>query len=148
MKMIGLARLGRDAEVRRTPGGDAVCNLSLAYVCGRKKDGDQYAPSQWIDASLWGNQAEALAQYLTKGSVHCFVLADVHTEEYTDKDNYVQTKLVARVDSVELGPRSGDAPSGERQAAGNGGQRRTAEGAQRPASTGQQAEIPEDDIPF
>lgn len=147
MKMIGLARLGRDAEVRRTPGGDAVCNLSLAYVCGRKKDGDQYAPSQWIDASLWGNQAEALAQYLTKGSVHCFVLADVHAEEYTDKDNYVQTKLVARVDSVELGPRSGDTPASERQSGGSTGQRRTAEGAARPQSN--QADLPaDDDIPF
>lgn len=147
MKMIGLARLGRDAEVRRTPGGDAVANLSLAYVCGRKKDGDEYAPSQWIDASLWGAQAEALAQYLKKGSVHCFTIADVRTEEYTDKDDYLRTKLVGRVDSVELGPRQGDAPAGgerrERPASNAGGQQRT---QNKPAGGGSAPE--DDDIPF
>jgi single-strand DNA-binding protein len=155
MKMIGLARLGRDAEVRRTPGGDAVCNLSLAYVCGRKKEGEQYAPSQWIDAALWGNQAEALAPYLTKGSVHCFVLSDVHTEEYDGNDGYVKTKLVGRVDSVELGPRAGGNDNGGGQGASASGQRRQA-GGQQPAGGQRQAaqrkdngfEDMDDDIPF
>lgn len=114
MKMIGLGRLGRDAEVRYTPGGDAVCNLSLAYVCGRKKEGDQYPPSQWVDASLWGKQAEALAPYLTKGSVHCFALADLRIETYQGQ-NGEGHKLVARVESVELGPRSGDNQVGGEQ---------------------------------
>lgn len=106
MKMIGLARLGRDAEVRYTPDGTAVANLSLAYVCGMKKKGEDFAPSQWIDASLWGKQAESLAQFMTKGSVHCFALSDVRIETYEGK-NGEGHKLVARVDSVELGPRAG-----------------------------------------
>jgi single-strand DNA-binding protein len=104
MKTIGLARLGRDAEIRYTPGGDAVCNLSLAVNYGQKgQDGNR--PTQWIDASLWGKQAEALAQYLTKGSVHCFVLSDIHIEKYQSQ-NGEGHKLVARVDGVELGPRA------------------------------------------
>lgn len=103
MKTIGLARLGRDAELRYTPGGDAVCNLSLAVNYGKKgQDGNR--PTQWIDASLWGKQAEALAQFLTKGSVHCFELSDIHIEQFQGK-NGPSHKLVARVDSVELGPR-------------------------------------------
>ena len=106
MKTIGLARLGRDAELRRTPGGDAVVNLSLAVNYGQKgQDGNR--PTQWIDASLWGKAAEALAPYLVKGSVHCFTLSDLHTETYQGR-NGEGTKLVARVDSVELGPRVGD----------------------------------------
>jgi single-strand DNA-binding protein len=111
MKMIGLARLGKDAEIRYTPAGMAVANLSLSYVCGLKKDGEQYAPSQWIDASLWGKQAEALAQFMTKGSVHCFALSDVHIETFQGQ-NGPGHKLVGRVDSVELGPRvgGGDVP--------------------------------------
>lgn len=103
MKTIGLARLGRDAEVRFTPSGEAVCNLSLAVNYG-KKGGDGNRPTQWIDASLWGKQAEALAPYLTKGSVHCFVLSDIHIETYQGQ-NGPGHKLSARVDSVELGPR-------------------------------------------
>lgn len=123
MKTIGLARLGRDAEIRYTPGGDAVANLSLAVNYG-KKDEQGNRPTQWIDASMWGKQAEALAQYMTKGSVHCFTLSEIHIEKYQGQ-NGEGHKLVARVDGVELGPRvagagdQGAAPS--RQAAPAGG---------------------------
>lgn len=103
MKTIGLARLGRDAELRFTPSGEAVCNLSLAVNYGKKGD-DGNRLTQWIDASLWGKQAEALAPYLTKGSVHCFVLSDIHIETYQGQNGQGH-KLAARVDSVELGPR-------------------------------------------
>lgn len=140
MKTIGLARLGRDAEVRYTPGGDAVCNLSLAVPYGQK-DSDGNRPTQWIDASLWGKRAESLAQYLTKGSVHCFTLDEIHIETYQGK-NGEGVKMVARVLDVELGPRAAgndnqaqrQQPQQQRQAAGGGGR---------------QASLPEDDdIPF
>jgi single-strand DNA-binding protein len=147
MKMIGLARLGRDAEVRYTTGGDAVCNLSLAYVCGRKKDGEQYPPSQWIDASLWGNQATALAPYLTKGSVHCFVLADVHIETYEGRDGQ-GVKMVGRVDSVELGPRSGDVPASGGSQGGERQQRPASNGGQQRPPAGATLDEMDDDIPF
>ncbi len=112
MKTIGLARLGRDAEIRYAPSGDAVCKLSLAVNYGMKgADGNR--PTQWIDASLWGKQAEALHQYLVKGSVHCFALSDIHIETFTKSDGSAGVKLSARVDSVELGPRQdgGSAPA-------------------------------------
>ena len=64
--MIGLARLGRDAEIRTTSQGDSVATLALAFSYGRKgSDGNR--PTQWVDAALWGKRAEALAPYLTKG---------------------------------------------------------------------------------
>jgi single-strand DNA-binding protein len=142
MKTIGLARLGRDAEVRYTPGGDAVCNLSLAVNYGQKPAGGGDRPTQWIDASLWGKRAEALAQYLVKGSSHCFTLEDIHLETYQGK-NGEGVKLVARVLDVELGPRAGgDQPASQpapRQSA--------------PASRPQTKPAPnfsdmDDDIPF
>jgi single-strand DNA-binding protein len=104
MKLIGLARLGRDAEVRFTPSGDAVAGLSLAVNYG-KRDADGNQPTQWINASLWGKRAESLAQYLTKGSVHCFTLSEVHIEQREGNDGKSYTNLVARVDDVQLGPR-------------------------------------------
>ena len=127
MKMMGLARLGRDAELRFTPAGDAVCNLSLAVAYG-KKGNDGNRPTQWIDASLWGSQAQALAPFLTKGSVHCFYLSDVHIESFQGQ-NGPGHKMAARVDSVELGPRVDQpigntgypqqgAPQGQRQGSG------------------------------
>lgn len=145
MKTIGLARLGRDAEVRYTPGGDAVANLSLAVNYGQK-DADGNRPTQWIDASLWGKRAELLAQYLVKGSLHCFTLDDIHIETYQGANGQGH-KLVARVADIELGPRVGDAPAGgqqrERPASNAGGQQRT---QNKPAGGGSAPE--DDDIPF
>ena len=128
MKTIGLARLGKDAEVRFTPSGEAVTNLSLAVNYGKRGD-DGNRPTQWIDASLWGKQAEALAPFLVRGSVHCFALSDIHIEKFQGKDGEGH-KLVARVDSVELGPRQDAAPQQ--------GQQRQQAPAQRPAPQRQQ----------
>lgn len=138
MKHIGMATLGRDAEVRYLPDGTAVANLSLAtnYF---KKGAENDRETQWIDASMWGKQAESLAQYMQKGTRHCFVLSDMHIETYTDKEGYEAFKLVARVDSVELGPKRDGAAGGSPSSGGSaqGAQRRPAAGqASRPASQG------------
>ena len=66
MRANGLARIGKDAEVRYSPNGDAIANLSLAFTYG-KKGTDGKRPTQWVDATLWGKRAESLAPYLKKG---------------------------------------------------------------------------------
>jgi single-strand DNA-binding protein len=148
MKHIGMATLGRDAEVRHTPDGTAVANLSLA-VSVYDKSAENNRGTQWIDASLWGKQAETLSEYMTKGSRHVFVLSDMRIEKYTDKDGYEAAKLVARVDSVELGPKKESSSEG-----GSAGQRRpaggSASGVQRAPAT-QKDNVSsgmDDDIPF
>ncbi len=89
-----LFRLGNDPQVRFTPGGDAVMNLSLAYNYGRKVDGKK--PSQWIEASMWGKQAEALQPHLGKGIQVVCTIDDLHIEEYEGK-NGKGHKLVGKV---------------------------------------------------
>lgn len=101
MQMIGLARLGRAAELRTIPSGESVCNLSLAFNYGRKDQQTGERPTQWIDGSLWGKQAEALEQYLTKGKLVCVTLEDVHIEEYQGQ-NGPGHKLAAKVTKIEL----------------------------------------------
>lgn len=152
-KTYGLMRLGRDAEVRRTPGGDAVVNLSLAYNYGKPNENKE-RPTQWIDAALWGDRAEKLAPFLRKGSLHLFTIGDIHMEKYTDKDGFEAFKLAGTVLDVELGPKQEGSGSGETPA-GATGQRRPAAGAtgsQRPASAPapapSQGGIDDDDIPF
>ena len=64
MQNITIAgRVGRDAELRRTQGGDAVCSFTVAvdYRNGREK------ATNWWRVSLWGKRGEALAPYLLKG---------------------------------------------------------------------------------
>lgn len=153
MKAFGLARLGRDAEIRYTQGGEPVASLSLAISYGRKGD-DGKRPTQWVDGSLWGKRAEVLVPYLTRGSLVVVTLEDVHIEAYQGR-NGEATKLVGRVTDIELaggGDRQqaapAQAPARQQQPQAQGGYRgsapRTAPAAA--ASTG--FDGMDDSIPF
>ena len=67
--VVLVGNLTRDPELRHTPSGTAVCSLRLA-VNSRRKDG---STGQWtdkpnyFDITVWGQQGESCAQYLTKG---------------------------------------------------------------------------------
>ena len=62
MNSISIAgQLGKDAEQRFLPNGDAVASFSVADSQGKDK------PTIWWNCSLFGKRAEALTQYLTKG---------------------------------------------------------------------------------
>ena len=101
MKAQGLARIGKDAEVRFTPGGTAVANVSLAFTYGKKGD-DGKRPTQWVDASLWGQRAESLAPYIKKGSQIVAYLEDVSIQTFTKGDGTSATKMVARLVDLEF----------------------------------------------
>jgi single-strand DNA-binding protein len=110
IQLFGLARLGRDAELRNTSGGDQVASLSLAFTYGRKGD-DGKKPTQWVDGAIWGKRAEALAPYLTKGTLVTVTVEDAHIETFKKSDGTEGTKLAGRVTAIDL------AGGGERQAA-------------------------------
>ena len=138
-KMFGLARLGRDAEIRTTGQGESVATLALAFSYGRKgSDGNR--PTQWVDAALWGKRAEALAPYLVKGGLVSVSLEDVHIETFDGK-NGPGHKLAARVVDVELAsPKQAGAAPAPRPAT-----------APRPApapSGGHGFESMDEDVPF
>lgn len=145
--LSGLFRLGRDAEIRHTAGGDAVATLSLAYNYG-KKESDGNRPTQWVDAALWGKRAEALAQYLTKGTLIYAVLEDVHIETFERRDGGQGHKLAARVQDVEFTGRANE--GGERSSGGDRpAQREQRQTPAKPASKQQgDFENMDDDIPF
>ena len=68
-RVVLVGNLTRDPELRHTPSGTPVCKLRIA-VNTRQKDS---ATGQWgdkpnyFDVTVWGNQAESCAQYLSKG---------------------------------------------------------------------------------
>lgn len=101
MKANGLARIGKDAEVRYTPGGAAVANVSLAFTYGKKGD-DGKRPTQWVDASMWGQRAESLAPYIKKGGQIVAYLEDVSIQTYVKGDGTSATKMVARLADLEF----------------------------------------------
>lgn len=93
--ITGLMRLGRDAEVKKV-GSDSVSNLALAYELSRKGD-DGKRPTVWVDGALWGKRAEALAQYLTKGTAVVVTLNDPHVRVYPKKDGTQGFALTGQV---------------------------------------------------
>lgn len=95
MHMIGLVRIGRDAELKQTNNGKAVLNVPLAYSYG--KEG-----TQWIEAAMFGERAEKVAQYFTKGKALCVSLDNVHVETYAKKDGSTGVKLTAMIASFEF----------------------------------------------
>ena len=65
--VVLVGRLVRDAELKYTVGGQAVCKFSIA-VNRRRKNGDQWEDeANFFDIVLWGRQGESLNQYLIKG---------------------------------------------------------------------------------
>ena len=65
--VVLVGRLTRDAELKYTSGGQAVCKFSIA-INRRRKNGDQWEDEpNYFDVVLWGRQGESLNQYLLKG---------------------------------------------------------------------------------
>ena len=67
-KIVIVGNLGRDPEMRYTPSGQAVTNLSVAtnrrYT---SSTGEKVDETIWFRVSAWGRLAETCNQYLKKG---------------------------------------------------------------------------------
>jgi len=67
--VVLIGRLTRDAELKYTSSGQAVCKFSIA-VNRRKKSGDQWEDeANFFDIVVWGRQGESIHQYLLKGKM-------------------------------------------------------------------------------
>jgi single-strand DNA-binding protein len=67
-KVILVGNLGKDPEMRYTPGGQPVTSFSVAS--NRRytdSSGQSVEETIWFRISVWGKQAEACKQYLAKG---------------------------------------------------------------------------------
>src|SRR6266404_7906139 len=68
-RVVLVGNLTKDPELRTTPSGTSVCKLRVA-VNTRQKDsstGEWGDKPNYFDVTVWGNQAESCAQYLSKG---------------------------------------------------------------------------------
>lgn len=100
--MTELFALGRDVELRHAGQNNTpVCNLSLAYAYGQKDPQTGKRPTQWIDASLWGKRAEALAPYLTKATKVVATIEGLHQENYQSGERS-GVKLVGEIIAITL----------------------------------------------
>lgn len=93
LTISGVGRLGQAPKMQYTPSGTAVTNFSVAADCGF---GDK-KETVWVSLASFGNQAEILNQYLTKGTRIAFTAEIQRIRSYTKKDQTVGTSLDAKV---------------------------------------------------
>ena len=68
-KIVIVGNLGKDPEMRYTPGGQAVTNFSVATNRSyTSSSGERVKETVWFRVSAWGRQAETCNQYLNTGS--------------------------------------------------------------------------------
>ena len=115
-RVVLVGNLTKDPELRHTPSGTAVCSLRLA-VNTRRKDsatGEWTEKPNYFDITVWGNQGESCAQYLSKGRP---VAVDGRLEwrEWDAQDGTKRQAVEVIADSVQfLGGRT-DAEGGQPQ---------------------------------
>lgn len=154
-KVMLIGNLGRDAEMRYTPGGVAVATISLATTeTWNDKSGQKQEKTEWHRAVLWAKQAESLSQYLVKGK-QIYLEGRLQTRSYDDKDGVKKYSTEIRVDRVVLlgggGGEGSDRSSGRRAAQprddDRGFESEDSGGAQ-PSQYAGSGEITDADIPF
>ena len=101
-KVILVGNLGRDAELRYTPGGAAVATLNMATTeVWNDKAGQRQEKTEWHRVVLWGKSAESLTEYLTKGK-QIYVEGRLQTRQWDDKEGIKRYTTEIRGDRVVL----------------------------------------------
>ena len=162
-KVIIVGNLGRDPEIRYTPNGSAVCNVTVATsrVRKNKESGDKTEDTEWHRIVFFDKLAEIAGEYLKKGR-SVYVEGRLQTRKWQDKDGVEKytTEIVAS-EMQMLGNREGmggGSSSGEDSGYGSGGggyerpapaSRPAAAAANRPAAKSATGfDSMDDDIPF
>lgn len=92
-----IGNLGKDADIRYTPNGDAVAQFSFALTSGY---GDKQITS-WLNCNIWGKRAETLAPMLLKGT-KIGITGELTNRPYKAKDGTEKYSLEVRINDVTL----------------------------------------------
>src|SRR3990167_9591856 len=98
-KVILIGNLGKDPEVRYTPSGLAIANLTLATSDSwkDKQSGENVERTEWHRVVMYQRLAEIAGEYLRKGS-KAYIEGRLQTRKWQDKntglDRYT-TEIIA-----------------------------------------------------
>jgi single-strand DNA-binding protein len=120
-KVILVGNLGRDVELRHTPGGASVAKFSVATnEVWKDKNGQRQEHTEWHNIVAWGKLAEFCGSYLTKGR-QVYVEGTLRTRTYDDEKGNRRYFTEVRAQTIQLlgpkpsGTESGSASPGEPQ---------------------------------
>jgi single-strand DNA-binding protein len=143
-KVILVGNLGRDAELRYTPGGSPVATLNLATTeVWNDKAGQRQEKTEWHRVVVWGKTAESLSEYLTKGK-QLYIEGRLQTRQWDDKDGNKRYTTEIRGDRIVLLGGGGGAARPQAARAGAA----AAGGAMDEPMGEPVTELTDDDIPF
>ncbi|CAM4328907.1 Single-stranded DNA-binding protein [Bordetella tumbae] len=114
-KVILVGNLGRDPEVRYSPDGAAICNVSIATTSQwkDKASGERREETEWHRVVMYNRLAEIAGEYLKKGRP-VYIEGRLKTRKWQDKDtgaDRYSTEIVA--DQMQmLGGREGGGEGG------------------------------------
>ncbi len=153
-KVILLGNVGKDPEIRSTPGGTMVASFSIA-TSERQKD----ASGNWTDKTEWHNLvaftklAEIVRDYVKKGS-KLYIEGRLNTRNWEDKDTkkkVYRTEIIVNDLSLLSAREEGAGGYSRAQSSSSSSasfDQRPPAAAGGPDEYSQQAEISDDDIPF
>jgi single-strand DNA-binding protein len=135
-KVILVGNIGRDVELRHTPGGTAVAKFSVATnEVWKDKAGQKQEHTEWHNIVAWAKLAEFCGQYLSKGR-QIYVEGTLRTRTYDDDKGNRRYFTEVRANVIQLlGPK----PQGTEAGGGSG----PSEPPDFPPDAGG-----EDDVPF
>jgi single-strand DNA-binding protein len=148
-KAILIGNLGRDPEVKKTPGGTTVATFSLATTERyTDKSGERQERTEWHNIVAWSKLAELVGQYLKKGS-SIYVEGRITTRSWDDRDGNkkYRTEVVANTInflSGTTGSSSGSSGGFQNQETRS----RSTGGFNEPTNVAEPDPIAEDDLPF
>lgn len=119
-KVILIGNLGRDPEVRYTPNGAAICNVTIATSRNwkDKNSGEKMEETEWHRVVFFDRLAEIAGEYLKKGRP-VYVEGRLKTRKWTDKDGVEKYTTEIMADNMQLlGGRDG---GGGDEGGGGGG---------------------------
>lgn len=105
-RILILGNVGRDVELRQTPGGLAVAKFSVATnEVWKDKNGQKQEHTEWFNIVTFGKQADFCAQYLAKGRT-VFIEGTMRTRTYDDEKGNRKYFTEVRAQTIQLvGPR-------------------------------------------
>ncbi|MCG8602176.1 MAG: single-stranded DNA-binding protein [Verrucomicrobiales bacterium] len=113
-KVMLMGNITRDPEVRYTPKGTAVTDISLAVNRSYSlDDGERREETTFVEITYWGRQAEVIGEYMKKGRP-LYVEGRLQLDQWEDKNtgqNRSRLKIVGE-NFQFLGGRDGNSGGG------------------------------------
>ena len=106
-EVIVSGRVTRDAELRYTPSGTAVTDVTIASNRVWSKDSEKQEETTFVDVTIWGRQAETLSEYLLKGR-HLMVVGRLKLNKWENSEGEKRSKMTVVADKVNLTPGGGN----------------------------------------